>query len=61
MMVNIDNMTEKERSLVLARREYQRKWRAANKAKVAEHNRRFYEKQAAKHSVEQTEKQRTDD
>ena len=47
-MTKIDNMSEEEQKVILARREYQRNWRAANRDRVAEHNRRFYEKQAQK-------------
>jgi hypothetical protein len=33
---------------VRARREYHKKWREANKDKIKEHQRRYYEKQARK-------------
>lgn len=37
------------------RREYYRKWRAANKDKVRQHNRKYWEKRAMKKSQEQKE------
>lgn len=46
-MVDITSLSPEERKIVEARREYQRKWRAANKDKVKKHNKRFYEKLAA--------------
>ena len=59
-MANLDNLTEEERNIVLARREYQRRWREANKDKVKAHNKRFYEKQVEKFSTVSTDKQRTE-
>ena len=47
-MMDINALSPEERKIVEARREYQRKWRAANKDKVQQHNKRFYEKLAAK-------------
>ena len=47
IMIDITLLTPEERKIVEARREYQRKWRAANKDKVRKHNKRFYEKVAA--------------
>lgn len=46
-MIDINTLTPEERKIVEARREYQRKWRKANKDKVQKHNKRFYEKKAA--------------
>lgn len=46
-MIDITSLSPEERKIVEARREYQRKWRAANKDKVKKHNKRFYEKMAA--------------
>ena len=40
--------------VVEARRAYFRAWRAANKDKVREHNRRYWEKVAAKRMQEQS-------
>lgn len=40
---------EEEQKAIEARREYQRQWRAANKDKVREHNRRFWAKKIAEH------------
>lgn len=45
-MIDINTLSQEERKLVEARREYKRKWRAANKDKVQQHNKRFYEKMA---------------
>ena len=45
-MIDINTLNPEERKIVEARREYQRKWREANKEKVKEHNKRFYEKKA---------------
>ena len=36
------------------RREYQKKWRAKNKDKVKEYNRRFWEKRVEKAAAEKT-------
>ena len=41
-------MTDEEREIILAKREYHRNWRERNKEKVKEINRRFYKKQAEK-------------
>ena len=46
-MIDITTLSPEERKTVEARREYQRKWRAANKDKVKNHNKRFYDKLAA--------------
>jgi uncharacterized protein YhbP (UPF0306 family) len=53
-MVNIDSLSSEERELVEARREYQRKWREANKDKVKQHNKRFYEKKRAEQRAGET-------
>ena len=45
-MIDINTLSPEEKKVVEARREYQRNWKAANKDKVKEHNRRFYEKLA---------------
>ena len=45
-MVDINTLSPEERKVIEARRAYKRKWREANKDKVKEHNRRFYEKLA---------------
>ena len=45
--INLDALSVSERAAVEARREYQRKWRAENKEKVREHNKRFWDKKAA--------------
>lgn len=45
-MVDVNALSQEERRIVEARREYKRKWRAANKDKVQQHNKKFYEKMA---------------
>lgn len=47
-MIDVTNLTPEERKIIEARREYQRKWREANKDKVKQHFKKFYEKQSAK-------------
>lgn len=44
---NFETLTAEERTIIEARRAYQRKWRAENKDKVKEHNRRYWLKKAA--------------
>lgn len=46
-MTNLSVLPKEEQQLIEARRAYQRKWRAENKDKVREHNRRFWLKKAA--------------
>lgn len=46
-MANLIVSPEEEQKAIEARRAYQRQWRAANKDKVKEHNRRFWLKKAA--------------
>lgn len=45
--INLETLSAEERAEIEARRAYQRKWRAENKDKVREHNRRFWRKKAA--------------
>lgn len=45
-MIDVNNLSSEERKIVEARREYQRKWRAANRDRIKQHNKRFYEKMA---------------
>lgn len=47
-MIDINTLSPEERKIVEAQRAYKRKWREANKDKIKEHNRRFYEKLAQK-------------
>ncbi len=47
-MKDLTNVSEEEKAVILARREYQRKWRENNKDKVKAHNERFFKKQAEK-------------
>ena len=44
-MIDINTLPPEERKLVEAQRAYKRKWREANRDRIKEHNRRFYEKQ----------------
>ena len=46
-MTDISKLPEAERNAVLAKRAYYKEWRARNKDKVKETNRRFWEKRAA--------------
>lgn len=47
-MVDTNKLTVLERKAIEARREYQRKWRAANKDKVRLNNQRYWQRVAAK-------------
>lgn len=47
-MIDASKLTEIERKAILARREYQRKWRAANKDKVKANNQRYWQRVAIK-------------
>lgn len=42
IMKDISTMTIEERQLVLARREYFRKWREQNKDKIEQHRKNFF-------------------
>lgn len=44
--IDLNSLSSEERAAIKARREYQRKWRAANKDRVKENNRRFWLKKA---------------
>ncbi len=44
-MLDLSKLTDKEKAVVLARREYMRKWRTANPDKQKEYSDRFFEKQ----------------
>ncbi|MBP1562411.1 MAG: phosphatase [Oscillospiraceae bacterium] len=50
--IDLGLVNEDERKIIEARRAYQRAWRAANKDRVAEHNRRFWAKKAAQIKAE---------
>lgn len=43
---DLDNLSAEERAVVLARRAYQRQWRAENKDKVKAANNRYWLKKA---------------
>ncbi len=47
-MANLSELTELDRKAVEARREYHRKWRAANKDKVKANNQRYWQRVAVK-------------
>lgn len=57
-MVDLNTLSLDERKVIEARREYQRKWREANKDKVQEHNRRFYKKKAAENNCTKSSTQK---
>ena len=42
----IDAVSEEERERIIARRAYKKQWRAKNRERVAEYDRRFWDKQA---------------
>lgn len=46
-MTDLNTLPAEEQKAIEARRAYQRQWRAANKDKVKEHNRRFWLKKVA--------------
>ncbi|MCR4861889.1 MAG: phosphatase [Ruminococcus sp.] len=43
-MKDISNLTQEEQAAILARREYYRKWRKANKEKVKQHTANYWKK-----------------
>ena len=47
-MIDISGFTEIEQKAILARREYQRQWRAANKDRVKAYNQRYWQRVAIK-------------
>lgn len=51
-MTDVSKLTPAERELVLARREYKRRWRQSNPDKVRAANERFYQRQAEKLAAE---------
>lgn len=53
--IDVTTLSANERAVIEARRQYQREWRAANKDKVREHNRRFWEKRAAQSAASHAE------
>lgn len=50
-MKDLSRLSTDEQTMIKARRAYQRQWRAANKDKVREHNRRFWLKKAAEQQI----------
>lgn len=55
-MIDVNTLSEEERAIVLARRAYNREWKAKNRDKVKAHQERFYKKHAEKPAAEQTKK-----
>lgn len=53
-MQDLSKLSEEERSMILARRAYMKKWRAENKDKVKASNERFYKKLVSEQSAKQT-------
>ncbi|MBP3855093.1 MAG: hypothetical protein IK990_05705 [Ruminiclostridium sp.] len=53
--IDVTTLSANERAVIEARRQYQKEWRAANKDKVREHNRRFWEKRAAQSAATRTD------
>lgn len=45
-MKDLSKMTDEEKAVVLAKREYMRKWRKSNPTKQQEYNNRFFSKKA---------------
>ena len=45
--INLNSVSPEEREIIEARSAYKKAWRAANKDRVAEYNRRFWLKKAA--------------
>lgn len=56
-MKDFEKLSAEEQAVILARRAYQKSWRAKNKDKVKAHNAKFYKKQAEKMAAEKTEKE----
>lgn len=56
-MKEFEKLSAEEQAVILARRAYQKKWRAENKDKVKAHNARFYKKQAEKLAEENAQKE----
>ena len=53
--IDVSVLSIEERAAIEARRQYQKEWRAANKDKVREHNRKFWEKRAAQIAASRTQ------
>ena len=58
-MKDFEKLSAEEQAVILARRAYQKEWRAKNKDKVKAHNAKFYKKQAEKLAKETTENKET--
>ncbi len=48
--IDVSKLPEHERAIIEARRAYKKAWRAANKDKVAEYERRVFEKKLQQQS-----------
>lgn len=55
-MKDFEKLSAEEQAVILARRAYQKEWRAKNKDKVKAHNAKFYKKQAEKLANEKSQK-----
>lgn len=53
-MKDLEKLTEDEKAVVIARREYYKKWRSENAAKVKANQARFFLKHAAKPTKQTT-------
>lgn len=53
--IDIEKLNEEERAIVEARRAYKREWRAKNRDRIAEYNRRFWAKQARENAKNNAE------
>lgn len=51
---DISQLSAEERAAIEARREYQRKWRAANRDRVRIHNERYWKKKGAEKEAAHT-------
>lgn len=57
-MADLKNLTNEEQKLVAARRAYQKEWRAKNKDRIKQYNRKFLKKLAEKQQAAEEEKQK---
>lgn len=56
-MIDISKLSEQEKKVVLARREYYRRWKKANADKVRANQERFYLRQAQQQKMKSGEKE----
>ena len=55
--IDVNQLTEADRAIIEARRAYQKQWRAANKQRIKEYERRHWLKKATEMNANSTEKQ----